>query len=188
MWISSARSLSLSVSSLWISSKERSYKMRQSFKTVQCSLQWCTGVCVGIILPAVQKGEGGVPYYTPYFLTEEKNQSVLMNNIQNSQKDLNSIHLRYCQGSGPEWLKTWLQKGISIQLLEKIGLDLTRGQFISVESSHWTTSSHWNKRDLGRAESCFFLLVPGDDAKQLHGWVLVILLFFFFFSLQMKEC
>lgn len=108
-----------SLSSLWITSKE-SYKMRQSFKTVQCSLQWCTSVCVGIILPAVQKGEGGVPYYTPYyFLTEEKNQSVFMNNIQNSQKDLNSIHLRYCQGSGPDWLKTWLQKGISVQLLTK---------------------------------------------------------------------
>lgn len=60
-----------------------------------------------------------MPYYS---LTEKKNQSILINNIQNSQQDLNSIHLRCHQGSRPDWPKSWLGKGfIQVQLLAKAG-------------------------------------------------------------------
>lgn len=82
-----------------------------------------------------------MPYYS---LTEKKNQSILINNIQNSQQDVNSIHLRCHQGSRPDWPKRWLGKGfIQFNCRQKLGgpdhphyplQPVQREQFISLNS------------------------------------------------------
>jgi len=57
-----------------------------------------------------------------YSFTEKKNQSFLINNIQNSRRDLNSTHLRCHEGSRPDWPESWLGKGfIQLNFWQNLG-------------------------------------------------------------------
>lgn len=134
----------------FLKNKVRNYKMRQSFKTVQCFWQWCIGIYAGTILPEVQMEGGEEGYMLYYSLTEKKNQSILINNIQNSQEDLNWIHLRCHQGSNPHWPTSWLGRALFSSITSKIGVDLItftvhhsslmeRGQLFSL--ANWTISA-----------------------------------------------
>lgn len=112
--------------------------------------------------------KGGTHCYTIYYsLTEEKNQSVLINNIHNSQRDLNSVHLRCHRGSRHDCALFCSAGGKNWPLVH---CSLCRGQFVSMESTHWTTGSHWNGSDVGRAQDCSFLLAPGGAKQPRDGF------------------
>lgn len=153
--------------------------MRQSFKTVQCFWQWCIGIYAGTILPEVQMEGGEEGYMLYYSLTEKKNQSILINNIQNSQEDLNWIHLRCHQGSNPHWPTSWLGRALFSSITSKIWVDLIT---FTVHHSLWREDSSFPWITEQSVHCCSKTFGEGRGAaptsrrlsSTARGWTLVV--------------